>query len=186
MRNQLVSKCLIVVCSLATSLSAAPTFANWYVNQSEGYYKPQQYYNHKYGDFPPADIEQQIFKQLEESKKVLKESPSQGNNTSTPSGSQTLDTKLVQPYSQSNVQQPAYGSYNRNRNYAPQRYQNYNRNSNFSGPWNNSGSNFSGPWNNNGSNFSGPWNNNGSNFSMPWGNNGSGFNPMGNGSGWSW
>ena len=210
MSNKSVKNCLTAATLLAASLSATTAFANWYMNQSEGYYKPQEYHNDKYGNFPPADIDEKLFghlnteAQAEESKPLAADIPatSYSNQTAPPRNPQGQNPVP-------NYQRPAYGNYNQNRNYAPRGNQRYNRNTNFSGPWNNNRSSFSGPWNNNGSsfsgpwnnnrsgtgapwnnnstNFSGPWNNNGSSFSMPWGNNnGSGFNPMGNGGGWGW
>jgi len=43
MKNRSVRKSLTATCLLVTSLSAAPAFAAWYINQDEGYYKPQEY-----------------------------------------------------------------------------------------------------------------------------------------------
>jgi len=197
MRIRSVRKSLSIVCYLATSLCSGQVFADW---SGDKLYKG---YNQQYGDFPPADIDQQL-SGIPDTNKVPESSPSQADNAATlPNNTQPV------PGQAQNYQQPAYGGYNQGRNYYQPRNQRRSRNtsssgpwnnnrSGFSGPWNNRGSGFSGPWdnnrsgfsgpwNNNGSSFSGPWDNNGSNFSMPWGNNNnSGFSPWGNGGGFSW
>lgn len=201
MRNKTVRNFFTTAALLAAVLSATTASANWYVNQPEAYYVPQDYKDKRFGDFPPTDIDQKLFGHLnteaaaEEKKPPTASAPTATyNNPSAQAGNQQ------RPNPVQNYQRPAYGNYNQGRNYAPPGNQRYNRNTNFSGPWNNNQSSFSGPWNNNGSSFSGPWNNNGSSFSEPWNNNGSsfsmpwgnnngsrsGFNPMGNGSSWSW
>ena len=206
MKKRLARKGLMAVSLLVASISATPALASWQVNQPESYFKPQQYNNGNYGNFPPADIDEKLFGHLNTGG-AQKENQSQTDNAAVASSNnQPAPPKIpqtsnpAQGYPVQNSQPPAYGNYNQGRYYAPPGNQRYNRNTNFngpwnnnrsslSGPWNNNGSSFGGPWNNNGSNFSGPWNNNGSNFSMPWGNNngsGSGFNPMGNGGGLSW
>lgn len=216
MKNRLARKGLMTASLLIGSLAATPALASWYINQSEGYYKPQEYHNEKYGNFPPADIDQKLFSHLN-SDDVTEESKPPADNPHVSSNNQAVppaNPQVSNPapnYPAQDFQRPAYGNYSQNRNYAPYGNQRNNRSTNFngprnnnrssfsgpwnnngssfSGPWNNNGSSFGGPWNNNGSSFGGPWNNNGSSFSMPWGNNnrsGSGFNPMGNGGGWGW
>lgn len=202
MRKRSVRKSLVLVCMLTASLSTPQLLADWSGNSSG------RAYNQGYGDFPPADIEQQIFRQQEASEMAARELPVAEEYTATTPNNQLSDQNQAQQYSPPYSQQPAYGSYNGGRSYAPYGNQGYypssgfngpwNNNSsgfsnpwngngsNFSGPWNNNGSSISGPWDNNGSSFSGPWDNNGSNFSMPWGNNGSGFSPFGNDSGRNW
>lgn len=210
MNKKSVRKYLITISILVPALSATTASADWYVQQSEGYYKPNEYHNERYGDFVPPDINQKLFGQKNtddtpvESKTPTDTAPvaSSNNQTIAPYNqqAQNLTQQYQQPaYQQPAYQQPAYNRNNQNRNYNPSANRRNTRNTSFNGPWNNNSSSFSGPWNNkgsnfsspwggNGSNFSGPWNNNGSNFSMPWGNNnnGSSFNPMGNGGGWSW
>ena len=210
MKNRLFRTCITGSCLLVVSLSTAPVLAGWYSNQSEIYYKPQEFHNDRFGDFPPADIEQKIFSHVvPDDKPVEKETSNEAPSVPATSNQQVLEQPQIssqQNYSQQYNQQPAYTNYNRSRNITSPANQRYNRNTNlrgprnnnrtsfsgpwnnsgsgFSGPWDNSGSGFSGPWNNSGSGFSGPWNNNnnGSNFSMPWGNNnGSNFMPWGNG-----
>jgi len=203
MKNRSVRKSLTATCLLVTSLSAAPAFAAWYINQDEGYYKPQEYHNERFGDFPPADIDQKLFAHLNAENKTEEIKP-QTNNASlsstsaqpVPGGNQQV-LSPAQNYSEQHSQQPAFGSYNRGRNPTSPGMERHiknrdahlnrvrnNRSSSFSGPWNNSRSGFSGPWDNNGSNFSMPWgnnsgnnrgNNNGTNFSGPWNNSRSGF-----------
>ncbi len=177
---------LIASTLLVTSLSATPVLANWYVNQSEGYYKPTEYYNDKYGDFPPADIDEKLFSHLNTPTDVKENTTAVTTPPVVPSADPAPIQQPLNPtpnYSGQNYQQPAYNNYNRGRNFATPGNQNANRNTSFNGPWNNNrnnnGSSFSGPWNNNGSSFSGPWNNNrnnnGNSFSAPWNNNGSNF-----------
>ena len=184
-----------IVCLLVTGFSATPALATWYVNQSEeGYYKPQEYHNERFGDFPPADIDQKLFGHLNtknetEEIKPQTDDASLSSNINQPvstSNQQVLNP--VQNYSQQNLQQPAFGSYKQRRKFTSPGMQRHiqNRNkhlselrnrrsrSNFNSPWNNRGSSFSGPWNNNGSSVNMPWgNNNGSGFSGPWNNRGS-------------
>lgn len=185
---KITSNSLVVVCLLATGLHTNLANAKWYVNQSEeGYYKPQEFYNNKFGDFPPKDIDSQIMSNVVETKPLKEEkSPAkqtEDNNTSTykPEAITTPNT------SNQNYQQPYYDNYGQ-QNYN-QRYYNggsiyppgNNQGSNFNGPWNNNRSGYTGPWNNNRSNYSAPWSNNRSGFSGPWNNNGSNFsNPMNN------
>ncbi|MDT8283306.1 MAG: hypothetical protein RQ982_10955 [Gammaproteobacteria bacterium] len=202
-----ISNSLIVVCLFATGLYVELASAKWYVNDSEGYYKPQEFYNDKFGDFPPKDIDSQIMNSTDETRPPQAEKkPAIQREVSTTSTYQPGPDTIGQ--NQQQLPYNNYGQQNYNQGYYNQPPFNNTGNSQrpdfgnptnsngfgFSGPWNNNGSNFnnpmnnnrsgfSGPWNNNGSNFSGPWNNNGSNFSMPWGNNGSGFNPWGNNSG---
>ena len=207
MKDESVRKISTAICLLVSSLSAAPpALATWYINdQSEGYYKPQEYHNERFGDFPPADIDQKLFGHLNTENEV-EESKSVNDNTSlsTTTSNQPVSSSNqqlsnpAQNYSEQNYQQPAaYGSNDRGRNYISPGLERHirkrnehlsetrnNRGSSFSGPWNNRGSSFSGPWNNRGSSFSGPWNNRGSSFSGPWDNNGSNFSaPWGNNSG---
>jgi len=189
MVTKLTSNSLIVVCLFVTGLHTNLASAKWYINQSEGYYKPQEFYNDKFGDFPPKDIDSQIMSNTVEVKPLPEEkAPApQGKDSST----YTPESYTTPNNSDQNYQQPPYDNYgqqnyyNRGTNYPPGNA--YNQGSNVNGPWNNNGFNFSNPMNNNGSGFSGPWNNNGSNFSGPWNNNGSNFsNPMNNnGSGFS-
>jgi len=194
MRNRSVKKCLTTVALLATGLSTTSAFANWYVNQSEGYYKPQEYQNKKYGNFPPANIDEQLFGHLNTGDDAAASKPP-AESTPAPSYSKPPPVNQTPNYATQNPRQQPYGNYNRGRNYAPpggqQQNQQYNRQNNYQNSGqNNRNTNFNGPWNNNQSNFSGPWDNNGSSFSMPFGNNnnrgnnGSGFNPMGGGWGW--
>ena len=198
MKDRSVRKSSTAICLLVTSLSAAtPALATWYMNDSEGYYKPQEYHNERFGDFPPADIDQKIFGHLntenkeEESKSVTDNTSLSTTTSNQPeSSSNQQDSNPVQNYSELNPQLPAaYGSNDRRRNFTSpglerhirkrneylSRQPRNNRGSSFSEPWNNRGSSFSGPWNNRGSSFSGPWNNRGSSFSGPWNNNGSSF-----------
>ena len=209
MKNRSVKKCLTAVVLLATGLSATQASANWYMDQSKDYYKTPQYQDNKYGNFPPLDIEEKLFRHLNTDAEAEESKTPTANAPATTYNNQPATTDIPQTSNPAqNYQQPAYGNYYQGRNYAPGSQRRYNRNTNFSGPWNNNGSSSSmpwgnnnrsgsgfnpmgnaGPWNNNNSNFSGPWDNNGSSFSMPWGNNnrsGSGFNPMGNGGGFSW
>lgn len=197
MRKKLTSNSLIVVCLFATGLYTNLAAAKWYINQSEGYYKPQEFYNDKFGDFPPNDIDSKLMSNADETKPLQEEKAptEQGADSSTSTYKPKSDT--IPNSSDQNYQQPSYDNYsqqnynqryyNRGTNYPPGNNQGSNfsnpMNNNgpgFSGPWNNNGSRFSGPWNNDGSNFSNPMNNNGSGFSMPWGNNRSGFSPWGN------
>ena len=203
MKNRSGRKSFTAVCLLVTSLSATPALAAWYVNQSqsEGYYKPQEYHNERFGDFPPADIDQKLFGHLNtENKTEESKSPTDSTSFSSTinqplptSNQQVLNPAQNYNYSEQNAQQPAYSGYNRGRNYTSPGMERHirnreahlnrsrnNRGSSFSGPWNNSKSGFSGPWDNSGSNFSMPWgnnsgNNDGSNFSGPWNNSRSGF-----------
>jgi len=69
MKNSSGRKSFTAVCLLVTSLSTTSALAAWYVNQSEGYYKPQEYHNERFGDFPPADIDQKLFGHLNSEKK---------------------------------------------------------------------------------------------------------------------
>jgi hypothetical protein len=185
----------MAVCLPVASLSTAPAFATWYMSETDGYYKPQEYHNEKFGDFPPADIDQKLFGHLTTEKE---ESIPKTDSTSLSSSSNQLvsppgNPQVLNPaqnYTQPYTQQPAYGSYNRGRNFTSPGMERHirnrnahisnspwnNRSSSFSGPWNSRGSSFSGPWNNNGSSFSGPWNNRGSGFSGPWNNNSRGTN----------
>lgn len=213
MKNRSVRISLMAVCLPVVSLSTAPAFATWYVNESDGYYKPQEYHNERYGDFPPADIDQKLFGHLNTEKDTIPKtddaSLSSSSNQSSVSRSSQQALPPAQNYTQQYNQQPAYDGYNRGRNYTSpglekhrqnrNAYLNSQRNnrgssfsgprnsrgSSFSAPWNNNGSSFSGPWNKQGSGFSGPWNNSrGSNFSGPWNNNGSNFSmPWGNNNG---
>jgi hypothetical protein len=189
MKKRLFRKCLSIACMLATGLCASTVFADWSLDQSRGYK------NKRFGDFPPADIDQQLQHNLIADNPV-EESKSQDNSDSDTSSSYLSDTYPVQSYSEQNSQQLNYGSYDQDRNIRPRgsRHQN-NRGTSFSGPWNNNGSSFSAPWGNRGSgfstpwdnnstSFSGPWNNKGSGFSAPWGNNGSSFSPWGGRGGW--
>ena len=54
MRCRLVRKCLPIVCLLASSLYTGLVLADWYGEAS------QQYYNQKFGSFPPLDIDKQL------------------------------------------------------------------------------------------------------------------------------
>lgn len=185
MKNRSFRKGLTTVSLLVTSLSASPAFAGSYANQSEGYYKQNQYHNDRYGDFPPADIDEKLSAHIntgavEETAKQAPANPQVPANRNPPVS--TANPQVANPaqgYPLQNSQQPAYGNYYQGRNYAPYGNQGYNRgynrNTNFNGPWNNNRSNFSGPWNNNGSSFSGPWNNNRSGFGGPWDNNSTNF-----------
>jgi len=207
MKSRSGRKSFTAVSLLITSLSATPALATWYVNQSEGYYKPQEFHNERFGDFPPADIDQKLFGHLNTENKA-EESNSQTDNASISSNINqpvsTSNQQVLNPaqnYSEQNTRQPAYGNYNRDRKFTSPGLERHlrnrdahlsNRNARLSSPRNNRGSSFSGPWNNRGSSFSGPWDNNGSSFSMPWGsnrgnNNGSSFgDPWNNrGSGFS-
>lgn len=189
MKNRSVRISLMAVCLPVASLSTAPAFATWYVNETGGYYKPQEYHNEKFGDFPPADIDQKLFSHLnteneEETLPKTDNAPlSSGSNQSPVSTSNQQVLNPVPNYTQQYTQQPAYDSYNRGRNYTSPGLERHlrnrdaylnsrrnNRGSSFSGPWNSRGSSFSGPWDNSGSSFSGPWNNQGSGFSGPWNN----------------
>ena len=186
MKNRSSRKSFTAVCLLVTSLSATPVLATWYVNQDEGYYKPQEYHNERFGDFPPADIDQKLFGHLNTENKA-EESNSQTNNASLSSTSNqsvpTSNQQVLNPaqnYSEQNTRQTAYDNYNRDRKFTSPGLERHlrnrdahlgNRNARLSSPGNNRSSSFSGPWDNSGSSFSGPWDNNGSSFSMPWGNN---------------
>ena len=190
MNNKSVRKYLITISILVSGLSATTASANWYVQQSEGYYKPKEYHNERYGDFVPADINQKLFGQKNtddtpvESKTLTDTAPVE------PSYNQTIapDNQQARNFTQQ-YQQPAYNRYNQSRNYTSpvessnnqtivpdnqqaqnltQQYQQpaynrYNQNRNYTPPANRRNSrntNFNGPWNNNSSSFSGPWNNN--------------------------
>ncbi len=202
MKNRSAGVKFSLVCFMAGSFTAGSVLADWSGNQS------QRGYNPGYGDFPPEDIEQRLFAELENNTEKTDTSALTGNSTSNP------PTASMPPHAaaQHNYQSPAYNPYAGQRNANP--YNNYNRypgaygnnrNMNFSGPWNNNNSGFNMPWGNNSwgnnswgnngnsmpwnnnSSFSGPWNSNGSSFSMPWGNNnGSSFSPWGNGNSWGW
>lgn len=194
MKNSLIQNSSPIVYILAAGLCASPAIADWSGNQS------YRSYNQGYGDFPPVDIEEQLFGKPDTGEVAEENAPkidSQPGNAAPATNNNQPVSNPAPNYSQQNYQYPAYNRYAQGRRYAPSGRQNYNRNtgfngpwnnngSSFSGPWNNRGSNFSGPWNNNGSSFSGPWNSNGSGFNAPWGNNGSNFSPWGNGGGWSW
>ena len=198
MKDRSISKISTAICLLVTSLSAAPpALATWYMNnQSEGYYKPQEYHNERFGDFPPADIDQKLFEHLntennvEESKSVTDNTSLSTTTSNQPvSSSNQQLSNPAQNYSEQNYQQPAaYGSNDRGRSFTSPGLERHirkrneylsglrnNRGSSFNAPRNNRGSSFSGPWNNRGSSFSGPWNNRGSSFSSPWNNRGSSF-----------
>lgn len=204
MKNRLTRQSLVVISLLMTGLYSHLATATWYVNQSEGYYKPQEYYNDKFGDFPPANIDQTLMRD------AGKTPPPQA--TKPPAPTNNIESAPVNqppprmaPNARQAYQQPNYNNYNQQnnnqRNYNSRGYgSNYpggnmpmgNQGFNFDGPWNNQGNNqgnnrgnnFNGPWNS-GNSFSNPMNNNGSSFSFPWGNNsGSGFSPWGNNNGW--
>jgi hypothetical protein len=189
MKKRLFRRCLSIVCMLATGLCASTAFADWSLDQSRGYQ------NKRFGDFPPADIDQQLQNNLVDNNPV-EESKSQYKSDSDTSSSYQSETYPVLDYSEQNSQQLNYGSYDQARNIRPRsRRLQDNRGTSFSGPWNNNGSSFtvpwgnrgsgfSTPWDNNNTNFSGPWDNNGSSFAVPWGNNGSGFSPWGNRRSW--
>ncbi|HHJ36122.1 MAG TPA: hypothetical protein ENJ87_10200 [Gammaproteobacteria bacterium] len=189
MSNRLIRTGLPVICLMTLSFSAD---ADWSKT-------PKGYYNHGYGDFPPSDIDQQLFGHLETGDTSEKSKTPDTETSNSPSSPLPAPVPAHNNPGQSrqNAWQPAYGNYDQRRNYARPNDGRYDRGtrfdgpwnnnqSGFNGPWNNRSTNFSGPWNNNRSGFSGPWSNNGSGFSMPWGNNGSGFSPMGNGNRWGW
>jgi len=206
MKRRSVIKSLQIAGSLTTCFYAGFAHADW--SQKH----PYGGFNQGYGDFPPADIDQQLSGTGDENATVQSQSPPVQNTTESvnqqPVPANTAQNTTRQTPQQA-VQQPVYGGYYQNYQMPPGA-QPYNRGTNFNGPWNNNRSNFSGPWNNrgssfsgpwnnrgssfggpwnggnNGPSFSGPWNNNGSNFSAPWNNNRSGFSPWGNGGGWSW
>jgi hypothetical protein len=197
MKGRSVRKSSTAICLLVTSLSAAtPALATWYMNDSEGYYKPQEYHNERFGDFPPADIDQKLFghlndeKKAEESKSVTDNTSPYTTTTNQPvSSSNQQVSNPAQNYPEQNFQQPAaYGSNDPGRNYMSPGLERHirtrnahlnelrnKRGSGFSAPWDNSRSSFSGPWNNRGSSFSAPWDNSRSSFSGPWNNRGSSF-----------
>lgn len=176
MRIKLIKKCLQMVCLLATSLCANMVFANWYGDQSQGFYKQ------KYGDFPPLDIDQQIQDSLSNSNKP-EESKPQDNGDSGSASSYQPASHPAQNYPAQSSLKPNYGSYNRDRIVSPHGGNPRKKSGpGSSGPWSNNGSGFSAPWSNNGSGFSAPWNSRKSGFSAPWSNNGSGFSPWGNSS----
>lgn len=180
MINRSVSKCLPVICLLVTSSYTSLALADWSVNPSS------RGHNQGYGDFPPADINEQLFGHLKTDRQTENSPPPNTSATEAPQNYQA-NVPVTQSYPAYNYQQPNYGRYNRGRRYQQNGIPGNYPDMNFSGPWNNNGSNFSGPRSNRGSGFSGPWNNNGSNFSAPWSNNNdSGFSPFGNRSGWSW
>ena len=194
MNTRLVNTCLSMACLLANSLYASQVTADWSGDRQHRSLNPG------YGDFPPEDIDEQLFGQLREN-----------NALPTEPADSTIPEDIDQPASSYTQQYPAQqGTYppTNTDNYAPVTgnpgntnqananpvtppmygsAQNYpyrnnmanrgprDNRSSFSGPWNNNGSSFSGPWNNRGSSFSGPWNNRGSNFSGPWNNRGSDF-----------
>ncbi|MBE9560832.1 MAG: hypothetical protein IMF15_08580 [Proteobacteria bacterium] len=190
MRNRSVKKCLTTVALLATGLSTTSAFANWYANQSENYYKPQEYHNEKYGNFPPADIDEKLFSHLNTGDEVTASKPS-AESAPAPAYSKPPPVNQAPNYATQNSRQQPYGNYNRGQNYAPatgqqqnqQQNQRYSRQNDYQ---NNRNTNFNGPWNNNQSSFSGPWDNNGSSFSMPFGNNNNrGNNRSGSGGPWN-
>lgn len=192
MKNRLTGKILVVTGVLVTALYSQLTIATWDNNQSDGYYKPQQYHNKSFGNFPPTDLDQTLMR--DSIKTTTTEASSQTDTT------ETTDLQQAQPAivpdmppgnSRQTYQQPDY------RNRSPQAYQQrlpprYGRQPTAAGqPMNNQGFNFSSPFdnrsnnrsnnfNNNRSGFGGSWNNSGSSFNGPW-NNSSGFsNPMNN------
>lgn len=183
MKSILVRRCQVAVCLLATSSYINLALADWSIDQSK------RGYNQGYGDFPPEDINEQLFGHLNTSRQYEQEqNQTQDINTDSAAlNNNQADVSATQDYPVYNYQRPNYGTYNRGGRYQQNAIPGNYPDMNFSGPWNNNGSNFTNPWNNRGSSISGPWNNNGSSFSMPWGNNnGSGFNPMGNGNSWGW
>lgn len=113
---------LLLLASLLASLLVTPAFATWYVHQSEGHYKQEDYRNKNYGDFVPADIDQKIFGHLITDNQAVPASLQQAPNPA-----------LTRP--ERNFRQPAYNGENRGRYYMPpanQRFnQGYNRNTNF-------------------------------------------------------
>ena len=180
MINSAVSKCLPVICLLVTGSTTNLALADWSVNPSS------RGHNQGYGNFAPADINEQMYGHLKTKKQTENVPPPHTSATETQQYYQS-EVPVTQNYPAYNYQQPDYGRYNRGGRYQQNGIPGNYPDMNFSGPWNNNGSNFSGPGSNRGSGFSGPWNNNGSNFSAPWSNNnGSGLSPFGNSSGWSW
>ena len=193
--NRTVIKSLPVVCFLACSLTTSLTYADWSGQQQFRGYNPG------YGDFPPENIDQQLFLGQDKEKSaqnIPATNVAPANDAvATTAGSPATSPAASGQYTGQNPNQAAYEEFLRKRE---QRSlagnQRYNRQSNFSQPrnnngssfsmpWgnNNRGSSFSGPWNNNSSNFNGPGNNRGGNFSGPWNNSGSGFSgPWNNGS----
>ena len=184
-----------LICLLSLGMATGSALADWSDNTS------QTYSNKSFGDYPPANIDQQIQKQMDDIKTRKKKEAALNNNTSTTEN--TSNTYSTPAYPAQGYQQQTYGAYAPAPAYQPRSTNPWNtsgatfngpwnnrgssfsmpwgnNNSGFSGPWNNNGSSFSMPWSNNNSGFSGPWNNNGSSFSMPWGNNNSGFSPWGN------
>lgn len=154
---------------------------------------PRSYYNQGYGDFPPENIEQQLFENRPKPEPIdppvttEAEPATQPTTLAAPQPQTNASTtqQYAQPYNPyggygygtHGYQQPNanqyYGNYgyDRYRNYGRNRY----RNSGWNAPWDNNNFSFSGPWDNGswGGNRGGnnwePWNNNSSGFSMPWG-----------------
>lgn len=196
MKNRLTLQSLPIICLLMTSLSTTLCYADW-----SGKQKSQNAYNYGYGDFPPSDIDQQLFKDLKSKTEVEESKPVSENTTDPKQGYAAQNDQRYREHlrkrkhAQTGAQRPQTGvqrhsaqrpgaqRYNRGMNFSgpwdnnrsgfsgPWGNRGNNRVSGFNGPWDNSRSGFSGPWNNNRSGFSGPWNNNGSSFNMPWGNN---------------
>ena len=182
-------KGLVVVSFLACSLTTSLSYADWSGQQQFRGYNPG------YGDFPPDNIEQQLFSDL-----------NQGNKEQNTQAKAEVPATTVSQYSGQDPNQAAYQEFLRKREqHASERQQHtsmgnqrYNRQTNYNRPQNNNSSNFSMPFgndnrgssfsmpfgnNNRGSNFSGPWNNNQSSMSGPWDNRGGNFSsPMNNGS----
>ncbi len=179
MRNRLVRKCLPIFCLLATSLYANLVLADWYSEPS------QNYYNQKFGSFPPLDIDQQLDESMKTDNQSEQRQSWNISDTNSDSSNQP-DSHPKQEYSAQKPQQTNYLNNDQGRSVSsrsdsdcPQKKRRSStkkkRRSGFSAPWDNSGSSFSGPWNNKGSGFSAPWDDNGSSFSFPWNNKGSGF-----------
>ena len=170
MRIRSIKRYPAVVCLLLTATCTNQSLADWSVDNS------RRGYNQGYGDFPPADINEQLYSHLKTENQAEKRSSRDNAVGPAISNRMQTDMPLTQNYPAYNYQQPSYGGYDRG-----------GRKLQKSRPGNYPDMNFSGPWSGNGTGFSAPWNNNGSTFSMPWSNNsGSGFKPMGNGSKWGW
>lgn len=191
MRNRWNRKYTPLVCLIMGGLYAHSANAGWSGSSFNGSG------NHKYGDFPPLDIDKQLQESMSAGGKTednlsQHKAPAQDSNAGGSNSNQ-----LVIP-AKPNAALPAYGGNQPGQALSPYskdikkvkktKKAKKKRKSGFGSPWNN-GSGFSMPWGNRNSgaslpwdknsSFSGPWDKNGSSFSFPWDNNGSGFTPWG-------
>jgi len=143
MRNFNLRKCLITFCLFAGSLSATPAFAKWYINQSEGFYRAQEYHNENYGDFAPADINERLLGHLAADTYPETDIPDNRNTPATPKQPLATTATTVTPATDSsrpiqNQQAPTNNNYNPARRYVPQGNHQNNHYTGGNGSWNNS------------------------------------------------